>query len=217
MKFVKRLPLLLMMLFVAGLYFPLNRYLTNGYNLKTALDTYVPLVPAFAVPYLLFLPFWIMAYLFAAWKMNDRLFRAFVFGSIGATAIATLIYFLFPTYTDRPEIVTNGWAASLLKLIYGNDDVFNAFPSGHVLFTTLIALFGATWDSKWSLWLNGSVLLVILSTLLTGQHHLVDPMGGLSLGWVGYRFGLWAEYGLDGMQRLLHPHRNTIQKQRSLS
>jgi membrane-associated phospholipid phosphatase len=199
MKFAKRLALLLVMLLVTSLYFPLNRYLTNGYNLKTALDAYVPLVPAFAVPYLLFLPFWIVAYLLAAWKMNDRLFRAFMFGSISATAIATLTYLFFPTYTARPEIAANGWDASLLKLIYGNDAVFNAFPSGHVLFTTLIALFGATWHSKWSLWLNGSVLLVILATLLTGQHHLVDPLGGLALGWGGYRFGLWAEYGLDGM------------------
>jgi membrane-associated phospholipid phosphatase len=204
MKFAKRLTLLLVMLFVTSLYFPLNRYLTNGYNLKTALDAYVPLVPAFAIPYLLFLPFWIVAYLLAAWKMNDRLFRAFAVGSVSATAIATLIYFFFPTYTDRPEFTSSDWAASLLKVIYGNDDVFNAFPSGHVLFTTLIALFGSTWNSRWSLLLDGSVILVILSTLLTGQHHLVDPVGGLALGWGGYRFGLWAEYGLDGMQRLLY-------------
>ncbi|HMB21762.1 MAG TPA: phosphatase PAP2 family protein [Anaerolineales bacterium] len=203
MTISKRFPLLLLLLFVSILYFPLNQFLTNGYNLKTALDTYIPIIPVFAIPYLLFLPYWVLAFLFAAWKMNDRLFRALMIGSLGALGIATLIYFLFPTYTARPQIDVSGWSASLLNLIYSNDDVFNAFPSGHVLYTTLLALFGSTWRPNWSPLLNGSVILVVLATLLTGQHHLVDPIGGLALGWGGYRFGLWAEYGLDEMRRLL--------------
>jgi membrane-associated phospholipid phosphatase len=126
-----------------------------------------------------------------------------MFGSIGAAGIATLIYFMFPTYTARPAIAASGWSAGLLNLIYSNDNVFNAFPSGHVLYTTLIALFGSVWRPNWSHALNGSVVLVVLATLLTGQHHLVDPVGGVALGWAGYRFGLWAEYGRKEMHKLL--------------
>lgn len=192
MKLLKRLALLIVVLLISALYFPLNQFLTQGYNLKTALDAYIPIVPVFAVPYLLFIPYWIAAFLFAAWKMNDRMFRAFMIGSITAIIIATLTYTLFPTYTDRPTINTGGWSAGLLNLIYSHDKVFNAFPSGHVLYTTLIALFGITWRPNWHHVLNGSVVLVILATLLTGQHHLVDPIGGMALGWTGYRFGLWA-------------------------
>lgn len=203
MKFIKRFFWLLLLLFISSLYFPLNQFLTHGYNLKTVLDAYIPLVPVFVIPYLLFLPYWVIAFIFAAWKMNDRLFHAFMIGSISAIAAATLTYILFPTYTDRPLINVSGWSASLLNLIYSNDNVFNAFPSGHVLYTTLIALFGATWRPNWTSALNGSVILVILATLLTGQHHLLDPLGGLVLGWGSYRFGLWAEYGLDGMYKLL--------------
>ncbi len=207
MTISKRFTLLVVMLFISALYFPLNQFLTNGYNLKTALDAYIPLVPIFAIPYLLFLPYWVMAFLVAAWKMDDRMFRAFMIGSIGAASIATLIYFVFPTYTARPLIDASGWSASLLNLIYSNDNVFNAFPSGHALYTTLIALFGSTWQPKWSFILNGSVILVILATLLTGQHHLVDPVGGIALGWAGYRFGLWSEYGLGEMRKLLSTRR----------
>lgn len=205
MRFAKRLSILIILLLVSALYFPLNRFLTNGYNLKTVLDAYIPIVPAFAIPYLLFLPFWIVAFLIAAWKMNDRLFRAFMIGSFSSTVIATLTYVLFPTYTDRPLINTNEWGASLLQLIYSKDNVFNAFPSEHVLYTTLIALFVTTWRPTWTmtLTLNGSVVLVILATLFTGQHHLLDPLGGWVLGWGSYRFGLWMEFGLDGMRKLL--------------
>lgn len=193
-----------MLLFlISTLYFPLNQFLADGYNLKIALDAYVPIVPEFVIPYLLFLPFWVTAFLVAAWKMNDRLFRALMIASISTVVIATLTYFLAPTYTERPLVEAEGWAAGLLNFIYSRDDVFNAFPSGHVLYTTLIALFGALWQPRWSMWFYGSVALVILSTLLTGQHHLVDPIGGLALGWGGYRFGLWAEYGRAGMRNLL--------------
>ncbi len=191
------------MLLISALYVPLNKLLTHGYNLKTALDAYIPLVPAFAIPYLLFLPYWVVAFLIAAWKMDDRMFRAFMVGSISAVGIATLVYFVFPTYTARRPVDTRQWGASLLKLIYNNDNVFNAFPSGHVLYTTLIALFGSTWRPNWNSVLNGSVVLVVLATLLTGQHHLVDPVGGIALGWGGYRFGLWAEYGWEEMRKLL--------------
>ncbi len=199
----KRFILLLALLFTSILYFPLNRLLTTGYNLKTVLDAYIPIVPIFAIPYLLFIPYWILAFLIAAWKMDARMFRAFMIGSIGATIVATLTYFLFPTYTARPTIQVSGWSVDLLNLVYSNDHVFNAFPSGHALYTTLIALFVSTWRPKWTLWLNGSVVLVTLATLLTGQHHVVDPIGGIALGWVGYRFGLWIEYGVDEMRRLL--------------
>jgi hypothetical protein len=46
------------------------------------------------------------------------------------------------------------------------------------------------------------VALVILTTLLTVQHHLIDPVGGLTLGWAGIRFGLWAEYGMKINQQV---------------
>ncbi|MCS6993752.1 MAG: phosphatase PAP2 family protein [Anaerolineales bacterium] len=180
---------------VSVLYFPLNRLLTDGYNLKTALDAYIPIIPEFVIPYLLFLPFWAGAFLWAAMKMEETLFRALMTASIFATSIATLIYFVFPTYTERPLIEATDWAARFLQTLYSHDEVFNAFPSGHVLYTTLIALFGSLWKPRWSLWLHGSVALVIASTLFTGQHHLLDPIGGLALGWGSYRLGLWMEYG----------------------
>ncbi|PWH15525.1 MAG: hypothetical protein DDG60_05680 [Anaerolineae bacterium] len=180
---------------ISGLYFPLNRLLTEGYNLKTSFDAYIPTIPIFIIPYLLFLPFWIAAFALAAWKMEAKLFRALMIASIFSITVATLIYFFFPTYTERPVIEATDWASRFLQTLYTHDNVFNAFPSGHVLYTTLIALFGSLWQPRWSLWLHGSVALVIVSTLFTGQHHLVDPLGGLALGWGSYRLGLWIEYG----------------------
>jgi hypothetical protein len=104
MNYIRRLPLLASLLGVSSLYFPLNQLLTSVHNLKTALDAYIPVVPIFVIPYLFFIPYWIVAFLYFASKMDDRLFRALMIGSISAVAIASLVYVLFPTYTDRPMI-----------------------------------------------------------------------------------------------------------------
>ena len=78
----------LLVLLVACLYFPLNRLLTSGYNLQTALDAYIPIVPLFVVPYLLCLPYWLLALGVAAWKMDDALYRASIFGALAAIGTA---------------------------------------------------------------------------------------------------------------------------------
>jgi membrane-associated phospholipid phosphatase len=193
MSYSKRFLLVFIVLLVSCLYFPLNRYLSGGHDLKTSLDAYIPIVPIFAVPYLLFLPFWGAVFFFAAYKMDDSLFRSFIIGSITAILTATLVYMVFPTYMDRRAVFGNGWTSNLLRTIYAHDDAYNAFPSGHVLNTTLIGLFGIRWNRRMSWFWQGMIGLVLLSTLLTGQHHLADLLGGLVLGWAGFQFGLWVE------------------------
>jgi membrane-associated phospholipid phosphatase len=42
---------------------------------------------------------------------------------------------------------------------------------------------------RW-LW-AGLAIVIILSTLFTGQHNLLDPIGGIVWAWTSYRFGLW--------------------------
>jgi membrane-associated phospholipid phosphatase len=196
MSYLKRFSLALLVLLAACLYFPLNQLMSGGYNFKTSWDAYIPIVPIFTVPYLLCLPFWGAALFYAAWKMEDKLYRSFIIGSTGAIFTAALVYMVFPTYIDRPQVVGNNWAASLLRNVYAHDAAYNAFPSGHVLMTTLLGLFGTRWERRMAWFWGGTIILVILSTLLTGQHHLLDPLGGLALGWIGFRFGLFIEKNL---------------------
>jgi membrane-associated phospholipid phosphatase len=33
-------------------------------------------------------------------------------------------------------------------------------------------------------------MVVVLSTLFTRQHYLLDLLGGLAIAWLGYRFGI---------------------------
>jgi membrane-associated phospholipid phosphatase len=210
MTYSKRFTLMAAAFAVFCLYFPVNQIMSGGYNLKTTLDAFIPIIPVFAIPYLLCFPFWVASFVYAAWKMEISLYRSFIIGSIAAISIATLFFIFLPTYTDRPLLTGNSWAVSLLHTIYNHDNVNNAFPSNHVLITTLIALFGARWKPRLTGILGGTVILVILSTLFTGQHHLVDPLGGLALGWCGYQFGLWMESKPYETARGIQPQAESI-------
>jgi hypothetical protein len=176
---------------IQGLYFPLNRFLEGGMELKTALDDYIPLWSIWVLPYGLVCVWWIAAYLWAAWRMEEQLYEAFFIASAFVSVTALTIFTVFPTYAIRPVLSGTDWPSQLLNWVYTNDYMYNAFPSGHVYITTLIALFWSRCFPRWRLALAATVILVILATVFTHQHNVPDPIGGLALAWIGYRIGLW--------------------------
>ena len=191
MNKLKRLIWCALLFGIQGLYFPLNRFLEGGVEFKTTLDDYVPLWSIWVIPYGLICVWWIVAYLWAGWRMEEHLYEAFFIASAFASVAALTIFTVFPTYVIRPALAGTDWPSQLLNWIYTNDYMYNAFPSGHVYITTLIALFWSCWFPKWRWILAATVVLVILATLFTHQHYLPDPIGGLALAWFGYRIGLW--------------------------
>jgi membrane-associated phospholipid phosphatase len=188
---VFRLAMTILVICAACLYFPLNRKLTGGFNLSTRLDARIPLWPVWVIPYLLCLPIWVGGFIWAAWIMDDELFRSFVSAYLFVLVSAALLFYFFPTYVKRPILTTGNWTMRILQMVYQNDGDYNAFPSGHVYQTSLIGMFynhlypGLSW-----LWIS-VVIIVILSTLFTRQHNLADPFGGLMIAWLGYRVGLY--------------------------
>lgn len=186
-----RVGMTLLVAAAASLYFPLNQLLTGGFNLSTPLDAWVPLWPVWVIPYLLCPPAWAFGLIWAAWKMDERLFRSFISAGLFIFLSAALFFYVFPTYVQRPSLTGQSWAAQLLQMVYLKDGAYNAFPSGHVYQTSLFCLFfNRLYPNRPWFWIS-IVSIVILSTLFTHQHYLVDPLGGLAIAWVGYRFGLY--------------------------
>lgn len=190
-----------LLLAAQSLYLPLNRWMTGGVALSTPLDALVPLWPIWVVPYALCWPWWLLAYLWAAHQMEARLFRALALGTLFTILAAMAFYFLFPTYVIRPTLTGSDWASAWLRDIYAADGRYNAFPSGHVYLTTLISLFWARWFPRLRWWWASLVVIVSLATLFTGQHYVLDPIGGALLAWIGYRLGLGLVYGREAGAR----------------
>jgi len=187
----QRLVWLVALFLIQWLYFPINRMVTGGVVLSISWDEFFPLWPIWVVPYLLSLVWWAGCFIWAAWKMEEDLYQAFALGLIAVMLSSYVVYILYPTYVVRPVLEGEDLFTRIMRLLYQNDQVNNAFPSGHTYNTVMIALFWSRWHPKqrWLWW--AITIIVMLSTLYTRQHNLPDPVGGIVFAWVGYRFGLW--------------------------
>jgi membrane-associated phospholipid phosphatase len=185
-RLFRRIPILLIPLCIQLLYVPLNHYLRGGIMPVTPFDDLIPLWPIWGLPYLLALPMWIGAFLWAGAKMPDDLFKAFVLAASSVMSFAMLVFLVFPTYVQRPLVVGQGFGVDLIKFIYSHDGIYNALPSGHVYITTLLMLFWSRWLPRFRfLWIPVWVV-ILLSTLFTRQHYLLDVASGAALAAVGY-------------------------------
>jgi len=186
-----RLAWLVVLFVVQLLYFPINRTVQGGVVLATPWDALIPLWPVWAIPYLLSIVWWVGCFIWAAWKMDDNLYRAFIIGTITVVLTSYLVYLLYPTHCNRPALEGDNWQIGLVRFIYENDRLNNAFPSGHTYTTMLIVLFWWHWRSRLRWLWAGIVVIILPSTLFTRQHNLPDLVGGIVWAWMGYRFGLW--------------------------
>lgn len=175
--------LLALVIGLSLLYIPINRSVSGGVALRLPLDDLIPLRPIWGLPYLLALVWWLAAWVWAALGMEWSRYRTFALAVAIAALTSYAVYCLYPTYVIRPEIVLQGWRADLMGLIYGGDRPYNALPSGHTYHTALIAIFWWDWKPRLRWLWAASLIAVILATLFTRQHYLLDPLAGLV--WAG--------------------------------
>lgn len=169
----------LLLLGVSLLYFPINRLVSGGFSPKTILDGYLPLWAAWVVPYLLSLFWWLAAMTWICWKMEIESLKTVVAAFLIMTLTSYAVYLLLPTYVVRPEPIGSHWTMDLIRWVYGNDQPYNALPSGHTYNTVIIAMILWYWKPRHRLIWAATIPVVMLSTLFTKQHYVMDPVFGL--------------------------------------
>jgi len=191
---VRRLLMLAVIYAVQSLYLPTNHLLSGGVAPALPLDALIPLWPIWTPVYLFWIPFWVLAVAFSAWKMDDRLFKALFISLMAAIVTALLTFVSFPTYVVRPDVTGSGWAVEMLRGLYRTDGIYNALPSGHMYIITLIALYWTRWNRRTQPLMIALVTLIGLSTLFTKQHYVLDLVAGSLLAYAAYRLGVWWVY-----------------------
>jgi len=189
---------------ILSVYLVTNRLLSHlggGITFDIWLDHHIPLWPIWIVPYLLTLVWWGVALVWAYLKMKDSLYVAFAIGWLSACLIGYTFFVVCPNYMVRPEVTGTTWADWLVQFIYSSDRTYNAFPSQHLWNTVLIALFWSQWQPRWRQLIWVFTVIVALSTVFTRQHWILDVIGGISLGVVGYFAGLAIEARLRPLPR----------------
>lgn len=167
----------------------------DAMSTRLPLDDSVPLLPQAVWIYLS--PYAVAPLLLARLEPS-ALWRALLRGVVVLVPLV-LCFALVPTLVERPDLTALGDSPSvaLLRLLYAVDDPpRNAAPSGHVSLVIVLA-WGALQETRvWSarVAIGAYAGLVIVSTLLCGQHHIVDVTSGAAL-------SLWALGAVSWLER----------------
>jgi membrane-associated phospholipid phosphatase len=186
----KRLLLLLLACCIQMIYIPTSNGLSGGIEPKLPIDVF-PIWPIWVVPYVLCYILWVAGILWIVRKMEDRLFKAFVAACLLTFTIGVSTFIFFPTYVQAGTFVGDDIFTALLRFIHENWGRYDAFPSGHVYITTLLNLFYSRWYPRYKPLWSLVLVVVALSTLFTGQHYILDVVGGYCIALLGYHIGLW--------------------------
>ena len=144
----------------------------------------IPLVPSFAWVYLSVTPLMMLPASILDIGQHNRLAWQMAL----AMLVAGAVFLLFPATTGYP---TPEDPAGLLGLLRSIDRPYNLLPSLHVALSLLIVmqlypLFGVRGRAFLVAWLGA----LVVSVILTHQHHLADVIGGLLLAFLCRRLPL---------------------------
>lgn len=186
----KRILLVFLVCCIQMIYIPTSNRVAGGIEPKLAIDVF-PIWSVWVLPYVLCYALWLSSVAWIIFKVEDRLFRSFVAACMLTFGLGALTFIFFPTQVKAATFAGNDIFTSLLRFIHENWGRYDAFPSGHVYITTLLALFFGRWYPRQRTMWIAILVIVSLSTLFTGQHYVLDVLGGYVVALAGYYFGLW--------------------------
>jgi len=190
MPFSKRLLWVLLAVAIQCIYIPTSQATSGGIAPKLPIDV-IPVYPIWVIPYYFTYLFWLFGIYWILFKLDDRSFRAALAGALLAISIGAATFVFFPTYIELPVVTGTDIFSQMLRAIQIAGGTHAALPSAHNYVSMLITAFAIHWYPRLR-WVWIVILVSIaLSTLLTGQHYILDMVTGLALGWAGFRFGLW--------------------------
>lgn len=100
-----------------------------------------------------------------------------------AMSIAAVFFLLFPLRMGFAHPPVGGFCGSLFRLLGGFDKPFNLVPSLHIALATLLwVVYNRRTRGLARLAVHAWFALIVLSAVLTYQHHLVDVAAGFALG-----------------------------------
>lgn len=180
--------LILCMIFL--LYPILNNETQQLHIVKTWVDDYIPLIPVFSIPYLLYIPY--ITFTLTFFVFFSKYKHSITFSVISCILIASLFYVFYQTTVPRTEILSRDLFSRLIELIYLIDKPYNCFPSLHVTLSVLVCFY-------WKKLLPGAcqlslfflTFLIVLSTVFVKQHYIPDLLSGIILALLGYFIGMF--------------------------
>ena len=182
--------------FQSILYYAAQKPQTSVHDASRPIDQRIPFVPQAVFIYTLWYPliavFPIMLYHYA----SPEVYLAYISTIIMDIVLSTVVYLAYPTSFIRPQPSTEKIYGKLLCWIYtkGNYKGKNCMPSMHCSMCFLILSFVVGCGGM-PVWLIVVICVlcisIIVSTLLTKQHVIVDVIAAIPMAIVCYLIGHW--------------------------
>ena len=174
-----RAALATLVVFCFGIYQRLNDPDPKAMVLMTRFDDRIPFVPAFSVPYLLYLPYLLFVAVYGI--VASPYYPQIAASMLAVQLIAAVIYSAKQSYVPRPNLVIDGVFSRLTAFIYRHDRPYCAFPSLHVAYSLLCAYWSTLLFPSLAPLFIVLTASIIASTLFIKQHALADVAAGASL------------------------------------
>lgn len=146
-------------------------------------ESRIPFVPWTILPYLALHGFCIAG--FFVCRSGREVLRLLLRLMI-VTTLAGVGFLAFPMQPGLEREAPTGIFAGLYHVLWMLDTPRNQFPSLHAAVSVVLwSTFARHARPPWSQVLHAAFGLMVLSTVLTRQHHLPDLLAGLALGGLG--------------------------------
>jgi membrane-associated phospholipid phosphatase len=172
-------------LLAVGVYFTSQIYtaLNHGpavINLHTALDSAIPVVPIFVIPYNSLQPY-IYATLVLFLLFRTKYFQSACLAMITVWFISYGFYYFLQSEVVRPVLTATDTFSKMVMNVYAGDNAYNDFPSLHTSLSTILAIHWVKVNKPLGIVLSIWTALIVASTLLIKQHYIADLIFGLVL------------------------------------
>ena len=110
------------------------------------------------------------------------------------TLVGFICFLVWPLAMERPTFGGKKFGESIMRLVFAVDRPANCFPSFHAFFAINGALFIHAFRTEYPIEIGLAYALaaaVVVTTITTGQHYFIDPIGGGLLAIVRFYFSKW--------------------------
>lgn len=179
-----------------GAGFIIKHYHLKIHYLGSYIDNYIPYITLFVIPYCIFYIYIILGPILVA-RYNEYFFYRFILAGIIGSVIGAISFLIKPTYVVIPQLIPENFLDHILIFLRSGDYIGRACPSFHCFLSTLVFIsIASIYNIKYKLKVKSFIItsLIILATLFTKQHVIIDSISGVLLAVISWNLAKNVKY-----------------------
>lgn len=169
--------------FQTVLYFGSEFFQSKIHDVKRPVDDKIPFLPWTVLPYCFWFPL-IVFYPLVVFRTNPYSYCSYLMTMVMEIMISVVCYLIYPTSFQRPVPPNDFWGNFMKFIYHGSYRGLNCAPSLHCSSCFLVICVSSTCVGM-NLWIRIFTILIavmiVLSTLTTKQHTLIDVLTAVPL------------------------------------